>query len=127
MLLNEFFHIERRTDSGDAYSVELRLNADHKIYQAHFPGHPVTPGVCQIQIVGELLADRLGRGVRLTDIKTVKYMAVISPVETPRLEVRFKKIAIDGATCKVMATIEAGGQVYSKLSMTYVVRDNTDI
>lgn len=128
MLLNDFFNIERLTDSGDcAYAADIRLNASHKIFQAHFPGHPITPGVCQLQIVGELLADHLGHEVRLTDVKTVKYMAVISPVDTPCLEVRFKKIAVEGATCKVQATIEAGGRVYTKMSMTYVVRDNTDI
>ena len=119
MLKNDFFHIESRTDVDGVYSVGIRLNAEHKIYKAHFPGHPITPGVCQIQIVSELLADRLQARVWLTDIKTVKYMAVISPVETPAVEVRFKKIAVDGGCCKVMATFEAGGQVLSKMSMTY--------
>ena len=48
-LLNDFCTIA----GGDTDKIWLRLNPDHPIYHAHFPGNPITPGVCIVQIVGE--------------------------------------------------------------------------
>ena len=73
MLLNKFFHITAMMPAPDTPGFSIRLDPEHEIYKAHFPGHPVTPGVCQIQIVTELLALHLGEEVRLTDVKNVKY------------------------------------------------------
>lgn len=128
MLLNKFFHITAKMPAPDTPGFAIRLNPEHEIYNAHFPGHPVTPGVCQIQIVTELLALHLGEEVRLTDVKNVKFMAVVSPRETTDLSVQFTKIATNGDTCKITAILDNGGQIFSKMSMTYhVVRNHSDL
>lgn len=128
MLLNKFFHITAKMPSPDTPGFAIRLNPEHEIYKAHFPGHPVTPGVCQIQIVTELLALHLGEEVRLTDVKNVKFMAVVSPRETTDLSVKFTKIATNGDTCKITAILDDGEQIFSKMSMTYhVVRNHPDL
>lgn len=128
MLLNSFFHIAEKDFSGVEPVFSIRLNPMHEIYKAHFPGTPITPGVCQIQIVTELLSLYLGCGVRLSDVKNIKYMAVISPEETAELTVRFIKVATDGDVCKVSAIFTAEKIIFSKMSMTYhVVCNNPDI
>ena len=33
------------------YSVSLRLESSHDIFKGHFPGNPVLPGVCQVEMV----------------------------------------------------------------------------
>ena len=38
--------------------VKIRLNPDHEIYRAHFPGNPITPGVCIVQIISEVLGEQ---------------------------------------------------------------------
>ena len=65
MLKNDFYQILDETAS----ETRVRLNPAHVIYQAHFPGRPITPGACQIQMVTEILAGRLGAEVSLTAIK----------------------------------------------------------
>ena len=49
-------------------SFRLRLNPEHFIYQAHFPGEPVTPGVCILQIGKELLAELLQESLEITHV-----------------------------------------------------------
>jgi 3-hydroxyacyl-[acyl-carrier-protein] dehydratase len=106
----------------------VALNPEHKIYKAHFPGQPITPGVCQIQMVTELLSLQLGAKVELTDIKNVKYMAVISPEETQEFDIRILKMAEADGVCKLMVVMEGTERVFSKMSLTYhVVRNNSDI
>ena len=108
--------------------MHVRLNPEHEIYKAHFPGQPITPGVCQIQMVTELLSLHRGMEMILTDIKSVKYMAVISPAEVTELTVKFLKFVNEGSCLRTNVVLEKSGQVFSKMSMTYhVLRDHSDI
>ncbi|MFQ7386709.1 MAG: hypothetical protein ACLRM8_02525 [Alistipes sp.] len=36
------------------YAFRVRLDASHPVYRGHFPGHPVLPGVCTLQLVGSV-------------------------------------------------------------------------
>ena len=48
-----------RTDSfsyqEEKIEAEISIDVHHKIFEGHFPGQPVLPGVCMIQIVKELV------------------------------------------------------------------------
>ena len=44
---------DTRSETGHVFSIEL--DPEHFIYKAHFPGEPITPGVCIMQIAKELL------------------------------------------------------------------------
>ena len=54
MLRNSFFNILNMVSGSDGLEVMIRLNPEHEIFRAHFPGQPITPGVCQIQMVTEI-------------------------------------------------------------------------
>ena len=43
------------TDTENGFTAVLRCNPEHLIYQAHFPGNPITPGACLLQTAGEVL------------------------------------------------------------------------
>ena len=50
MLLENFYkiiHIKEREDGKQ--EIEIELNPGHVLYQGHFPGQPVVPGVCTLQ------------------------------------------------------------------------------
>ena len=108
-------------------SYEIRLNPSHPIYQAHFPGEPITPGVCIIQIAKELLEHSFCGCSHLQQccyelqtVKNVKYLSPISPIDTPIITYTFQKIipAADGNTIKAQALVEANGVPMTKLSFT---------
>jgi len=99
---------------------QIGINREWPIYKAHFPGHPITPGVCIVQMIQELLQVWLGREVNLVKAKNVKYLAIISPEEVCELSVSFTSIEEqpDG-TLKVHAQVAGGETVYTKLSATF--------
>lgn len=80
---NDFYFIDAvdRTENGVSYT--LRFNADHVIYQAHFPGEPITPGVCILQVGVELLSDAVGCEIELFHVKNVKFLNVLHPDGEP--------------------------------------------
>jgi 3-hydroxyacyl-[acyl-carrier-protein] dehydratase len=85
MLLNDFYTIENENQDENAFSATIRFNASHAIFNGHFPGQPVVPGVCMIQIVKELLEECLERKILLTQAPQVKFLQLITPETTPVL------------------------------------------
>jgi len=104
---------------GDAAKAAIRLNAGHPIYRAHFPGTPITPGVCQVQIIGELLSERVGRPLTLQEVVNLKFTAPISPVDHPELTVSFASIDDTGDHCKAKGEVAAADGVKTKFSIIY--------
>lgn len=114
-LLNDMFAIV----GGDFDNIRLRLNLDHPVYHAHFPDNPITPGVCIVQLVGELLGERFGRKFSLGKIVNLKFVSTISPVETPLVEVHFDSVEPVGDDCKVKGVITAEDGIKTKFSIIY--------
>lgn len=114
-LKNEMFTVV----DGDNDNVKIRLNAGHPIFAAHFPGNPIMPGVCQVQMIGELLADRVGRPLTLQEVVNLKFSAPISPVENPELTVGFAAVDDRDGSCKVKGEVAAPDGVKSKFSIIY--------
>ena len=106
-------------DQGQVWRC-IQLNADHVIFQAHFPGEPITPGVCIIQIAKELLEDVVGEQLLICAVKNVKFLRVISPVEMPQITYVFENIATDDTTktVKVSTLVKCGDTPLAKLSFT---------
>lgn len=98
----------------------LRLHPEWPIYKAHFPGHPITPGVCIVQMVQELLQELLHRDLCLCEAKNVKYLSIISPEEVSDLSVTFSKIETQpDNSLKVQAQVTTGETLCTKLSATF--------
>lgn len=98
----------------------VRLNAAHYIYAAHFPGHPVTPGVCLVQMVQELLSQSFGCPLFTRTIRNVKFLNIVSPLENERVAVCITRMADDGSQVSVQAVITADAddsRVFAKMSL----------
>lgn len=59
----------------------ISFNKDHMVFEGHFPGNPIVPGVVQIQIIKDLVEKFLGEKVFLNTTKSIKYLNVIRPDE----------------------------------------------
>lgn len=116
-LLGDFFSVVARENTDDAVKCQVQLCGNHFIYKAHFPGNPVTPGVCLVQMATELLQDNVGRRLDLMEISKIKYRNVVRPCDKPWFELCHP--AIEGDTCKVRVNISGQGQEYAQMSLVY--------
>ena len=82
-LKDNFYTIENATHDADKHVFGVLLNPNHAIYAAHFPGNPITPGACTLQMVGELAEEVVGKPLQLSCAKNVKYLAPLTPTDTP--------------------------------------------
>jgi 3-hydroxyacyl-[acyl-carrier-protein] dehydratase len=117
MLLNDLYTIEQwaesKTTAGEVRAV-LVLNATHPIFAGHFPGQPVVPGACQLQMVEELLSHVLDREFRLVNAAKIKFLTPIDPLRHPRIEAVLQ-YALDGPF-QVTATFSAADASFLKLN-----------
>lgn len=89
-MLNNFFTVkDLRPEAGAAYAT-LLLNAGHPIFEGHFPGRPVVPGVCLLQSVQELLIRVMGFELRLIRADQVKFIQPVDPVADPVIEMTLR-------------------------------------
>lgn len=84
MKLNgDFFEVLNQDSLEMGFQCQVRLNAEHTIYQAHFPGNPITPGVCLLQMATELLEQHYGERLELHTADAIKFRKPVTPDMRP--------------------------------------------
>ncbi|MDH6251319.1 3-hydroxyacyl-[acyl-carrier-protein] dehydratase [Chryseobacterium sp. H1D6B] len=118
-ILTDFYTLQsyEKGENG-SFTANITLNKDHEIFKGHFPGNPVTPGVCMMQIVKELTEEFTGSSLFLKSASNVKFMAIINPFETPDLTLQLD-ITDSGDEIKVKNTTSFGGTIALKMSVNY--------
>ena len=81
MFLNSLYQIKQiLTDgNGSKFSAIIELNPAHEIFHGHFPGNPILPGVCMVQILKEILINYSNSSLILRKAGSIKYLSFIDP------------------------------------------------
>lgn len=117
-LINDFFELLETSPYEKGFISTIKLNAGHVIYKAHFPGHPLTPGVIQIQMIHELLQNHLGKKIILKSISQGKFLKIINPIATEYLTIRIQ-FETQEELFIVRASAESGNESFFKFNMAF--------
>lgn len=90
MWIDNYFTINRKSgiENVDIYDVEL--NPDSEIYRGHFPGEPVSPGVCSIGMIVACASRSTGSPLEIRKISRCRFLSVISPQNRQDLRIRIE-------------------------------------
>lgn len=116
MLLENFYkiiHIKEREDGKQA--IEIELNPGHVLYQGHFPGQPVVPGVCTLQIIKESAEQIASQPLQYVQIASSKFLSAINPLETPLLQLFIRLEETEEHLFKLQAEGICNGTEFIKL------------
>lgn len=116
-LINDFFHILDAERHDDALLCKVSLNPDHDIYRVHFPGNPVTPGVCLLQMATEILEHHYGRRLRLDTALNIRFKNRITPDLLPTFD--FNKVHFEASEAKARLTIRDAETHFVTMSLKY--------
>lgn len=97
MLEGDFYTIldEYLNDSGKA-DFRIQFNTTHRIFEGHFPGKPVVPGVCMMQIIQELLSRTLNKNLLIRKASNIKFLHVIDPTIHLQVNVNIEYSIVNG-------------------------------
>ena len=114
MLLHHFFSISSHECGHGMSKAVIHLNRQHPIFQGHFPGFPVVPGVTMMQMVREILEFQLGRKFFISEVDNMKFLSVINPEQNKSVEVSVTFAEVDDKLL-VHATLFEGNVIFFKL------------
>lgn len=104
-------------ESTEAVRFQIRLNPDSVIFKAHFPGEPIMPGACIVQMVQELFSVWTKREVEIAKIVNLKFLSVIKPDEVLDLDVAIKIKKEEDQQVHINADIVKDETTYTKMSL----------
>ncbi|MBO7506704.1 MAG: hydroxymyristoyl-ACP dehydratase [Paludibacteraceae bacterium] len=105
MLLDRYFSIKegKKNESGSEFLITL--NPDHQVYQGHFPGDPICPGVCSIQMIRECAEISMGKRLTISAISQCRFSELLTPAKNKELLLRMTLNDKGDGTVGVIASL----------------------
>ena len=130
-LKNNLYKIISKEEVNSIFNYTVELNSSCVIYEAHFPGEPITPGVCIVQIGKEVIEDLLleqssaSRRLEIIKAKNIKFLSVISPNEMPILTYQVRKLGFsdDNMTIETQIVVNSDDKSMAKISLVMKLYD----
>jgi len=120
MILKDFYKVLSEEKVSDSkYNVTILVNEKHEVFKGHFPGNPIMPGVCMIQIIKELTEKFTQESLLIQTLTNVKFMALINPEATPELRLELDITATEDNLVKVKNTTYFNDTTALKLSTVF--------
>jgi 3-hydroxyacyl-[acyl-carrier-protein] dehydratase len=120
MLITGLYTIKTFELNRETIEATIELDKEHAIFKGHFPGNPVMPGVCMIQIIKELTEKALDKSLFLSVCSNIKFMAIINPEihDVLKLDIAFAEADTE---VKVKNSSFFGDTLALKLNATFKI------
>lgn len=86
--LDAGFQILRSQGEGAGWALAARVPAESRLFQGHFPGRPIVPGVALLALVARAAADWRGEEGEILALRGLKLRRPVGPGETLALRLR---------------------------------------
>ena len=123
MLLNKLYKISHLEISQDKSGIvaDIELNSHHPVFKGHFPGNPLLPGVCTVQIIKELLEESFHNSWMMTKARNIKYLGFVNPGSMPVLHFVLKLNRTEAEILHCDAAISAAGMSVCSFNGEFVM------
>jgi len=122
MSQNDLFTFTYPIAEADIVKADITLNPLHPIFEAHFPGRPILPGVYMMQMVKEVVEVWTDKKIRLVLGQDLKFLSVINPEENTMVQLEIK-ISTEGEKIRVVAQLLSNAVVFFKFKGVFVKSD----
>jgi 3-hydroxyacyl-[acyl-carrier-protein] dehydratase len=107
------------SEDGGGISAEFTFGKGFSGFQGHFPGNPILPGVCQIEMVLAVLEKALKHKMTLKTLDRGKYVNAVKPDETVRIAGTYSESSNGAVSAKFTLSKLIGEKpTVSRLSLT---------
>ena len=113
--MKAYYSILSETKEGLSGVFAVRLNPECEVYEGHFPGSPVSPGVCNIRMMLECAERVIGHSLRMRKLSRCRFTTLLSPLTHPELEIQLDLQPKEEALYTLNATIGKGEDIYQTL------------
>lgn len=112
LLENKFYRIlSEERGEGLSAKFNVAILPECNVYDGHFPGDPVCPGVCNIETIKECAILLTGEQLRYSIIKQCRLTALATPTVCPEVSIHVI-LSPSGEGYAIQATIADSRQTY---------------
>jgi 3-hydroxyacyl-[acyl-carrier-protein] dehydratase len=119
LLLNDLYTIQSLSETGNQILASVALRPDHPIFLGHFPGQPVLPGVCMMEMITEIAGEQLNSTFRISGAPQVKFLHMIDPEKNPLINLEIKYQQNNGHTA-TNGKIYFGSAIFMKFQFILI-------
>ena len=119
-LRNSLYYILESNES----EYKIRFDASHPIFAGHFPGHPIVPGACLVQIAEELLSAHLGQKIRFTSVRNLKFRQPVTPDQEVTLTLMLKEPILNSQLSILNSQFSILNSTSASFTATYMCLDS---
>ena len=116
--MEPYFRVLSSNSEGQVHQFTIELNVNHPVYKGHFPDVPVTPGVVLTDICRTLTAQIVNEELQLVEAKSIKFLSMVNPNETPHLNVTIDAVR-DDLVISTKIIGEFDKRVYFKINANF--------
>ena len=120
MLKDALFKITLSDHQECIIKATLELNKNNEIFIGHFPGQPIFPGACMLQIVKEVLESTFNIPFRLKKADHIKFLTLIDPGIHNILQLTLSYSSTDNNNVYVIANLIAQKDICFKFRGSFI-------
>jgi 3-hydroxyacyl-[acyl-carrier-protein] dehydratase len=98
--------------------IKIRFNKEHAIYKGHFPGKPIVPGVCLIQMIKEVCLEKDECQFKLAVLADCKFLKPVIPKDEDIYSIEFKRNVVQKSV-EIRAVLTKDEEAYFKFKGTF--------
>ena len=87
MLIENYYKINNIIAGTEKTLFIISLKPDCNVYKGHFPENPISPGVCNIQMIKECAESIAGKHLFMNNLQHCRLTTLITPLVYPQVEV----------------------------------------
>lgn len=126
-----FLMVDRVTRiDGNQITAEKNITINEPYFQGHFPGHPIMPGVLQLEAMAQVAgiltlkqADNAGKIAYFMAAEKVKWRKPVKPGDVLQIDIELLRARGKVAKAKGVCTVR--GEVVSEAEITFTLAGNS--
>ncbi|MBA8923196.1 3-hydroxyacyl-[acyl-carrier-protein] dehydratase [Kutzneria viridogrisea] len=105
-------------DAGDRIRSVVEIAANDPVFEGHYPGFPILPGLYLVQYVDSTVrAVRCVPGLRMVAVERVRFLRPVRPGGAVSVEIGVRDEEADGFRCS--ATVSTGTEAVCEMRLRY--------
>lgn len=122
MLKDDLYIIQQTHEENNSINANVELNKLHEIFKGHFPGQPVLPGVCMLQMTREILETFFKCNLQLVKADDIRFTAMVDPAKNKELNFLIQYDRVEMQLIKINAKIlKKDEDVCCKIKATFII------